>query len=116
MRMVSWLEGTQYATALLAFLAAMASFAWFDPAVAPGLLSLSVILFAQPGFRRSAMRSGWLLGRSALMQSMAEAGKRGMAFDDWCVAELERDIAVMKGARIVLTDPPKAPPNEQEEN
>lgn len=38
-----------------------------------------------------AYRTGWLGGRLALMESMAEAQKRGMTAADWLAAEAERD-------------------------
>jgi hypothetical protein len=106
MRSVSWLEATQYGTAVIAGLCALASLIWFNPGVAPGLFVLALILAMQPSFRRSAMRSGWLLGRSALLSSMREARARGWTEEQWQTAELERDIAVMRGAPIIVPDDP----------
>jgi hypothetical protein len=110
-RVVSWLERTQYATAVIVMLCAAASLIWFNAAAAPGLFCLGLVLWVQPGFRRSAMRSGWLLGRSALLQSMHEAQRRGLSPEEWQIAEFERDVAVMRGAPIHL---PRSEPEEPE--
>jgi hypothetical protein len=40
-------------------------------------------------------RSGWLDGRGAMLASLAEAHRRGMAADEWAALELSRDCAVM---------------------
>jgi hypothetical protein len=40
---------------------------------------------------RASFRAGWLEGRLALLQSMAEAQKRGMTSLEWLTAEAERD-------------------------
>ncbi len=104
MRAVGWLERTQYATAGICAVCAVLCLVWLNPATAPGLFCLAVVLGAQPGFRRSAMRSGWLLGRSALLQSQREARNRGLTEEQWLTAEFERDIAVMRGAPILLPE------------
>lgn len=40
---------------------------------------------------KRAFRVGWLRGRVAMMDSLAEATRRNMSLPDWIGAELERD-------------------------
>lgn len=39
--------------------------------------------------------SGWLGGRSAMVSSLAEAGRREMDMHDWLSAEISRDLALI---------------------
>lgn len=47
--------------------------------------------------RRAAhvYRDGWLLGRLDMLQSVAEARKRGLTEDEWMTACVERDFQVL---------------------
>lgn len=62
------------------------------------LLALNVIALNVSRNRvvRGARMLGWMQGRSALIHSMNEAQRRGMAVDDWLTAELERDLVMLK--------------------
>lgn len=42
-------------------------------------------------YRRTRYSAGWIDGRLALLQSMAEAQRRGISLADWLAAEAERD-------------------------
>lgn len=45
--------------------------------------------------RAQAYRRGWLHGRQAMTLSMLEAMRRGMSLDEWVVAEMRRDQALL---------------------
>lgn len=46
---------------------------------------------------RAARKWGWLDGRREMVNSIAEAARRGMALRDWMIAQAERDQAVLAG-------------------
>jgi len=62
------------------------------------LFALALLSFVRA--RRYAYRHGWLRGRSEMLASLDEGMRRGMGYQDWVLAELERD-----GIRITFTPP-----------
>jgi hypothetical protein len=57
-------------------------------------LSLTIVFLnccAAPFFWKRAYQLGWLAGRGAMLNSMAEATQRRMSLPDWITAEMERD-------------------------
>lgn len=57
-----------------------------------GLLSGSAALNAW--MRASSFRNGWVHGRSQMVSSLAESGRRGHSMEDWLQGEMERDITI----------------------
>lgn len=88
---------------LVMFLAAV--LAWvFTRGLGPGRLAFTLTMLVglqlgRTGFmtvrRASAYRHGWLRGRSAMVNSMDEASRRGMSVDEWLQTELARDCMVL---------------------
>jgi hypothetical protein len=57
-------------------------------------LTLVIVMLnccAAPFFWKRAFQVGWLKGRQAMLNSMAEATRRQMGLIDWVEAEMERD-------------------------
>jgi hypothetical protein len=57
-------------------------------------LSLVIVFLnccAAPFFWKRAFQVGWIKGRHAMLDSMAEATRRHMSLPDWITAEMERD-------------------------
>ena len=56
--------------------------------------TLAVVILncaANPFFWKRTFQVGWLRGRQAMLNSMAEATRRRMGMIDWVEAEMERD-------------------------
>jgi hypothetical protein len=61
----------------------------------------AVLLVNCVTLRRAAFRDGWLQGRAAMFQSLAEAQRRGLSPGEWIIGECERD-----GYRVEWADAP----------
>ncbi len=104
-RSMARMDKAMYLMGIACFWIGLGNLLFWNEAAAPSIIVLGAVLIAQPGFRHSAMRSGWLLGRGALLKSLREARTRGLTEEQWLTAEFERDVAVMHGARIMLPEP-----------
>ncbi len=62
-----------------------------------GMLSGGMIAMAGMSVTRrmQAYKHGWLMGRSAMIGSLIEAGKRGLSMEDWLRSQAETDAVMM---------------------
>jgi hypothetical protein len=65
-------------------------------ATASGVIGAYIALVGMAYLKRlRAYKYGWIEGRSAMIQALVEAGKRGMSISDWLQAQAEKDMALM---------------------
>lgn len=90
-------------------LAAMLGVQLLDPG--PLTVACSILVGLQVGRvgllsarRALAYRSGWMDGRAAMVQSMAEAMRRRMDLNEWLAGEAERDMATLGIPVMFVTD------------